>query len=33
MSVKSVTYGIITRPRNGEGHFVGRPLNVVEVWV
>jgi hypothetical protein len=33
MSVKSVTYGIITRPRKGENHFVGRPGPVVEIWV
>lgn len=33
MSVKSVTYGILTRPRNGEKHFVGRPEPMVEVWV
>ena len=33
MSVKSVTYGIIARPRNGEKHFVGRPIQIVEVWV
>lgn len=33
MSVKTVTYGIITRPENGEEHFVGRPVQVVEVWV
>ncbi len=34
MSVKTVTYGIITRSKTRElDHFVGRPLNVVEVWV
>lgn len=34
MTVNTVTYGIITRPRSGsKPHFVGRPLNVVEVWV
>ena len=33
MTVKTVTYGIITRPRNGEKHFVGRPVQVVEIWV
>jgi hypothetical protein len=33
MSVKSVTYGILTRPQHGEKHFTGRPVQVVEVWV
>lgn len=29
--VKAVTYGIYTRPGNGEAYFVGRPVSVVEV--
>lgn len=33
MSVKSVNYGIVTRPQHGEGHFVGRPVQIVEIWV
>lgn len=33
MMVKSVIYGIITRPRKGENHFVGRPCQIVEIWV
>jgi hypothetical protein len=33
MSVKSVTYGILTRPQHGEEYFTGRPVQVVEVWV
>lgn len=33
MSVKTVTYGILTRPSDGEKHFTGRPVQVIEVWV
>lgn len=33
MTVKSVAWGIIARPRNGEKHFVGRPEPMAEVWV
>lgn len=32
-SVKTVTYGIYTRPRNGERYFVRRPVPVVEVQI
>lgn len=32
-SVKSVTYGIYTRPQNGEDYFVKRPVPVVEVQI
>jgi len=31
--VKTVTYGIYTRPRNGEKYFVKRPVPVVEVQI
>jgi hypothetical protein len=31
--VKTVTYGIYTRPKNGEKHFVGRPVKVVQVTI
>lgn len=33
MSVKSVQYGIIARPQDGEGHFVGAAEPFVEVCV
>jgi hypothetical protein len=33
MSVQSVQYGIIARPQNGEGHFVGAAEPFVEVIV
>lgn len=33
MSVKSVAYGIIARPQNGEGYFVGAAEPFVEVTV
>jgi hypothetical protein len=33
MTVHTVIYGIITRPKNGEGYFTKRPVQVVEVWV
>ena len=32
-SVKSVTYGIYTRPQNGEEYFVKRPVPVVEIQI
>ena len=32
-SVKSVIYGIYTRPRNGEDYFTGRPVRIVEVQI
>lgn len=33
MNVKSVIIGMIGRPQNGEAHFTGRPVTVVEVLV
>jgi hypothetical protein len=33
ISVKVVAYGIIARPRNGEGHFVGAAEPFVEITV
>lgn len=33
MSVQSVQYGIIARPQNGEGHFVGAAEPFVQVIV
>lgn len=33
MSVKSVAYGIIARPQNGEGHFVGAAEPFAEITV
>lgn len=33
MSVKVVAYGIIARPQNGEGHFVGAAELFVEISV
>jgi hypothetical protein len=32
-SAKTVTYGIYTRPRNGEAYFTGRPVQVVEIQI
>lgn len=32
-SVRCVTYGIYTRPQNGEPYFVGRPVKVVEIQI
>ena len=32
-SVKTVTYGIYTRPRNGEKYFTGRPVRIVEIQI
>ena len=31
--VRAVTYGLYTRPRNGEPYFVKRPVPVVEVEI
>lgn len=33
MGVKTVTYGIISRPQNGEDHFVGSAEPYVEIHV
>ncbi len=32
-SVKAVTYGVYTRPQDGEPYFVKRPVPVVEVEI